>query len=67
MPRPDRRRSGPDTTPDRSNAEPPSHATDMPMVTGAADGDVCPRCGVRFADTTEDVLRRCAELARAAA
>jgi ribosomal protein S27AE len=28
---------------------------------------ICPRCGVAFADTTEDVLRRCYELAQAGA
>jgi hypothetical protein len=34
------------------------------MVTGAADGDVCPRCGVRFSETDEATLARCTELAR---
>lgn len=35
MPRPDRRRSGPDTTPDRPNAESPS-STDTASVTDLA-------------------------------
>lgn len=30
-------------------------------------GDVCWRCGVPFAATTDEVLQRCAELARSAA
>ena len=46
------------------HVEIPPTVTDTPTIAGGTGGDVCPRCGVPFAETDEDVLRRCSQLAQ---
>lgn len=61
---PDRRRSPRVATPEGQSVESPSHVTDKPTIAAAPDGGVCPRCGIEFGKTTDEVLEHCTELAR---